>query len=773
MSMNGYAAGASPTSTVVFLVKCSKTRPGEAVFVVGGPEALGSWSPALSLQLTTTSDTYPVWKSACIPLASTEAVEYKFLIQREDRKGTARWQDFQGNHRVTPEANMSVEASSDWSTGAVKTCIVKIEAPAVARPSETSTEKAAAAQQDKEEVLMKMAESGVEAASAEVTSKCPLAVTIAGREISRRNFSQSLLSVDVEDAASEAGSDAEPVVQTIQLEKEEEEEKPERGVSIKHIMSFSALTELADAEEKAEHRKGKRYQSHYDPYNLNVPVVVVTSEVAPFSKTGGLGLVAASYAFEFARNGHRTMVVSPKYSHYENINYVGETRIRVLDQEQTVKFWHLRKDYTEGGGTDFLFVEHPAIQRDGGPYNDKDGREYPDNLFRFTILSLAAMEAPLILNLNGQGTYGDKVLFLANDWQAGMVPVYLCSKYRINNCYTSSRCIYVIHNLGYQGQYHGHDPVRFFGLDSRYVGDLMMGKAINLCKGALIYADRVLTVSPNYAKEIQTPEGGFNLQDFVAAKAVSLRLAGILNGIDDCWNPMTDPNLFKNYSVENFEESKAVNKAALQKSLDLRQDPDVCLMGFVGRLSWQKGVDVLASVISWLMQDTGNGVTGRVQIIMMGQGQAEYVETLRWAENNYKGRICGYVGFDPKVEHHMMGGCDLLLMPSRYEPCGLPQMYSQAYGTLPLVHATGGLVDSVKDISEGIDVATGFHVRPLSSDKLKEVLFSAIEMHQKRPADFRQMQRTAMQSDYYWPKAMDEYERQIDIALYECPTVRN
>lgn len=781
MSRDGYASGGNPTSTVVFTVKCSLTRPGEAVFVVGGPDALGSWSPALSLQLTTTSDTYPVWKSACIPFASTEAVEYKFLVQREDRKGTAVWQDFPGNHRVTPQANMTVEASSDWGRAAVSVCIVKTEPP-VAKRSETK-QRAAAAQQEKEELLMTMAESGVEAASAEVAEKCPLAVTIAGREMARRNFSQSLLSLDFEDDAAESVSDAEPAVQVVQTETErrkpskeakQDEEKPERGVAIKHIMSFSALTELADAEEKAEHRKGKQYQSHYDAYNLHVPVVVVTSEVAPFSKTGGLGLVAASYAFEFARNGHRTMVVSPMYNHYENINLVGETRIRVQDQEQTVKYWHLRTDYSEGGGTDFIFVEHPTIQRDGGPYNDKDGREYPDNLLRFTILSLAAMEAPLILNLNGEGTYGDKVLFLANDWQAGMVPVYLCSKYRINDCYTESRCIYVIHNLGYQGQYHGYDPVSFFGLESKYMRDLMMGKKdINLCKGALIYADRVLTVSPHYAKEIQTPEGGFNLQDFVAAKAVSLRLAGILNGIDDCWNPLTDPNLYKNYSVENFEESKALNKTALQKSLDLQQDPNVCVLGFVGRLTWQKGVDVLASVISWLMQDTGNGVTGHVQIIMMGQGQLEYAENLKGAEKNYKGRICGYVGFDPKVEHHMMGGCDLLLMPSRYEPCGLPQMYSQAYGTLPVVHATGGLVDSVKDISEGIDIATGFHVKPLSSDKLKEVLFSAVEMHQKRPADFRRMQRTAMQSDYYWPKAMDEYERQIDMALYECPTVRN
>ncbi|CAE7864256.1 unnamed protein product [Symbiodinium microadriaticum] len=186
-------------------------------------------------------------------------------------------------------------------------------------------------------------------------------------------------------------------------------------------------------------------------------------------------------------------------------------------------------------------------------------------------------------------------------------------------------------------------------------------------------------------------------------------------------------------------------------------------------------------MISWLMQDTGNGVTGHVQLIMMGNGDRQYSETLRWAETNHRGRICGYVGFDPKVEHQMMAGCDLLLMPSRYEPCGLPQMYSQMYGTLPIVHATGGLVDSVKagqgwGSPRNVRVWSGplvaAKVSPLSSDTLKETVYRAVELNLKRREDFCRMQRTAMQSDYYWPKAMDEYERQIDIVLYEHATVR-
>jgi starch synthase len=379
------------------------------------------------------------------------------------------------------------------------------------------------------------------------------------------------------------------------------------------------------------------------------------------------------------------------------------------------------------------------------------------------------LEAPLNLTVRGS-KYGDKVLFLANDWQAGLVPLYLCHKYRCNKCYEQARCIYVVHNLGYQGQYHGVNACNFFGVDRKGTHDLAMGNSVNLCKGALICSDRVITVSPNYMKEIQTPQGGFNLQDFVRAKGQ--RLHGILNGIDDCWNPETDSNIGRTYSVDDFEPAKRANKLALQRSLGLAEDPDKVLIGFVGRLTWQKGVDVMGSIISWLMEDTGNGVTGHAQLIMMGNGERQYADTLRWGQQAYPGRVCGYVGFDPKVEHQIMAGADLFLMPSRYEPCGLPQMYSQQYGTLPIVTATGGLVDSVVDASEGVEKATGFKISPLEPGKMKEVVFRACEMFLKRPEDFRRMQRTAMLTDFYWPRAMDEYERQIDGVLYDPCLVR-
>jgi len=382
------------------------------------------------------------------------------------------------------------------------------------------------------------------------------------------------------------------------------------------------------------------------------------------------------------------------------------------------------------------------------------------------------MEAPLILTFKGGYKYGDKVVFLANDWQAGLVPVYMSHKYRPNGTYLQARTIYIVHNLGYQGAYPHVDACKFFCVDPGAASDLALGNSVNLCKGALICSDRMITVSPNYALEIQTPGGGFGLQDFVRAKTSACRLSGILNGIDDCWNPENDTTIFQNFSVENVEEGKSANKRDLQYSLNLDQDPNCVLIGFVGRLSWQKGVDIIGDIIDWLMQDTGNGVTGNAQLILMGNGEHIYAQVLQTAESRYRGRVCGYVGFDPKVEHKIMAGCDLFLMPSRYEPCGLPQMICQQYGCLPIVNATGGLTDSVKDVAEGTSAATGFFMTPLEAPKMKEIVYKAAELYLKFPEQFRNLQRNAMSTDFYWPRAIDEYERNIDFTLFDPATIR-
>jgi len=751
-------------SAVAFEVECQKTKPGEAVFVVGGPALLGGWDTGKALPLTTDEQRFPKWgldKPLRLPEEEGE-IEYKFVVQQASRSGKATWEEIPGNRKVALVPGKVVTTSSVWDkAGSTNLAQSDLEEEMGARPSQTVERLTAPA------------------AAEVVDTNRHIVEQLDAREPMRKNFSQSLLCLDVDE--DEPFDDTQPIValcksevheRIVEQEPAPEPSGPRATVSLKHISSFSALTEMADAIEKEEVRKTRKRESAYEPFNVEVPIVIVTSEVAPYSKTGGLGLVAASYSYEFPRKGHRTMVVSPKYKHYDGISFVCETKVIVSGREEVVKFWHKYEVTGDGKGCDYVFVGHDTIERQGGLYNGDDGREYPDNLFRFTLLSMAAMEAPLILNLGGKGTYGDKVLFLANDWQAGLVPFYLCHKYRRNGCYTQSRAIYVVHNLGYQGQYPHVSACHFFGCEQHMAADLAFGDCINLSKAAIINADRVLTVSPNYTKEIQTPQGGFRLEDFVRAKGDALRLGGILNGIDDVWNPETDKDLHAKYSIDDFVAGKAANKAAIQQQLGLFEDPKVVLIGFVGRLTWQKGVDVMVQIINWLMEDAGNGVTGRCQIVMMGNGEKQYADALRWAEDTYKGRVCGYVGFDPKVEHLLMGGCDLFLMPSRYEPCGLPQMYSQRYGTLPIVHATGGLVDSVKDISAGYETATGFHMTPMSKEKMQEVVYVAAELYLKHTDDFRKMQRNAMSEDFYWPQAMDEYEKAIDTTLYDAPVAR-
>jgi len=750
MALNGVLGGGQ----VVFQVDCAITKPGDELFATGGHDVLGQWAPDKGLKLDTTKETFPTWSSQPVSVPADVRLEYKFVIKsaKTDPRPFATWEAFEGNRDLVSKAGLKQTARSIW--GKKVDTRVSSEALPEALGGQNGTKQAPAKGGLAAQPRISMADA------------LKLADQIEQREPRRKNFSQSLITLDVEDAgaASQALSAAAemPAQEPEQAGQECAGATPamRKTMPLKHITSLSALSEMADIMEKEEARATTQRVATYESQNLDVPVVIVTSEIAPYSKTGGLGLVAASYSYEFARKGHRTMAISPKYKHYDGLTYVAEAKVMVADREEVVKYWHKHE-----GGCDYVFVEHPSIEKDGGLYNSDDGREYPDNLFRFTLLSLAALEAPLILKLNGKEVYGQKCLFLANDWQAGLVPLYLCYKYRPNNCYVESRVIYVVHNLGYQGQYPHIKACHFFGIPELAAADIGLGDSVNLCKGALVCADRVITVSPNYTKEVQTAAGGFRLESFVKAKGDALRLGGILNGIDDCWNPEIDKNIEKRYSIENFETGKRFNKAALQKAVGLQVDERAVLVGFVGRLTWQKGVDVMVSILDWLMKDEGNGVTGHVQLIMMGNGEKQYADALRGAEGRHPGRVCGYVGFDPKVEHHMMAGCDLFLMPSRYEPCGLPQMYSQRYGTLPIVTATGGLVDSVKDVALGCDKATGFHISVLEEGKMKEVIYRACALCLQAPADFKKMIVNAMSEDFYWPQAMDEYEKSIDQTL--------
>jgi len=549
--------------------------------------------------------------------------------------------------------------------------------------------------------------------------------------------------------------------------------------------SFGPPSSDTEGEAKAE---SVASTFNYEALNLDVPVVIVSSELHPWSKSGGLAIVAAQYAYNFAVRGHRTMAIAPMYDTYEGAFYQCTKSFELFGGTHEVRYFHHFQDYGNGKGADYVFIDHPSFHRPGGLYhNTSDNQEYADNLFRFALFSLAALEVPVSIELGGAPRYGGRVMFIANDWQTGLLPVYMVHRHRAYGNYNDARCMYVIHNLGYQGCYPlrlglpgtlQYDNFAQLGLPFSALGDLLYqyplhertfegdtGETLNLTKGAIQCCDRIVTVSPTYADEIRTPEGGFRLHDFVSAK--SYYLVGILNGIDDSWDPTTDKSIAAKFTPEDLSGKKEC-KRHLQRKLGLQEDEDACIFGFVGRLTSQKGLDLIGSCIHWLMEDHKDGLRN-VQLVMMGNGEEHLGHMLRWAESTWKGRVCGYWGFNPHIEREIIAGSDFFLMPSRYEPCGIPQMCAMRYGTLPIVHATGGLKDSVKSWYTEPESATGFHLWPLNEDSLKKVVFDALQLFFRQPEEFETMRSRAMQQDFSWPRAIDDYERHFDWTMADPP----
>lgn len=536
----------------------------------------------------------------------------------------------------------------------------------------------------------------------------------------------------------------------------------------------------------------------YTSQNLDVPVVIVSSEINPYSKSGGLALVTASLSHELSARGHRTMAISPMYDNYKGAQVLGSRKIWVFGEEHEVQYFHIWHPVTEGKGVDFIFVDHPSYHRPGGLYyNAAEGVEYHDNLFRFALLSLAALDAPVVLQPGGVA-YGERVSFIANDWQTALLPVYLTHRMRKQQRFKDARCVFIVHNFGYQGIYphnklvpnpNGTIPhilknvdIADFGLDGTAAYEHMVyqypahernyhgddGNVWNLTKGALMTADRLLTVSPGYASEMMTPDGGFRLEELVKQKAFVLN--GILNGIDVVtYNPKTDQLIEMNYTVDTVEEGKRHCKVQLQERVGLDKNVEMVVVGFVGRLTAQKGIDLILEAMEWMMTDTGNKINGHVQFLFLGNGDERYVQAIREQTKRWPGRVSG-MPFDPQLEHVLYAGSDFLMMPSRYEPCGLPQMCAQRYGTVPIVTLCGGLKDSV--IVEPEDQATGFGILPLDIHKYKEVSYEALETYYLRREQFNAMQRRGLQMDFSWVPRIDEYEKNLDWALGDPPYVR-
>ncbi|CAN0840796.1 Granule-bound starch synthase 1, chloroplastic/amyloplastic [Linum grandiflorum] len=435
---------------------------------------------------------------------------------------------------------------------------------------------------------------------------------------------------------------------------------------------------------------------------IGMDLVFISAECGPWSKTGGLGDVLGGLPPAMAARGHRVMTVCPRYDQYKDAWDTGVlVELQVGDKLETVRFFHCHKR-----GVDRVFVDHPLfLEKVWGKtgskvYGPTAGIDYKDNQLRFSLLCQAALEAPRVLNLNSNkyfsGPYGEDVLFIANDWHTALLPCYLKSIYQANGIYTNAKVAFCIHNIAYQGRF-GFSDFSLLNLPDSFRSSFdfmdgyekpVKGRKINWMKAGILESDRVLTVSPYYAEELVSGEDkGVELDNILRVKTV----AGIANGMDvQEWNPATDKYIDIKYDATTVMDAKPLLKETLQAECGLPVDSSIPVFGFIGRLEEQKGSDILCEAIPQLIEQD-------LQIIILGTGKKHMEKQIQELEKLYPDKVRGVAKFNVPLAHMITAGADFMLVPSRFEPCGLIQLHAMRYGTVPCVASTGGLVDTVKE----------------------------------------------------------------------------
>ncbi len=467
-------------------------------------------------------------------------------------------------------------------------------------------------------------------------------------------------------------------------------------------------------------------------------VLFATSEVYPLVKTGGLADVSASLPEALCRLGYDVHILLPGYpaaiKAARDAGSRRKTRFRIGQYE--VSLWQTRLPGT--AVTLWLVDCPPLFDRPGNPYQNENGQDWWDNAHRFELFGrVGAMMA-----VGEAGVNWRPDLVHCNDWQTGLIPVFL------EHYPHRPGTVFTIHNLAYQGIF-SHETFRALGLpDSLWrLDQLEFYGQLSFIKGGLVFSDRITTVSPEYAREIQSTEFGHGLDGVLRHRAH--RLTGILNGIDTrVWNPEQDPELAFHYGRDHLK-NKTQCQARLQQELGLEVNGGP-LLGFIGRLVEQKGVDWLIAVMPELL-DRG------CQFVMLGSGEARYEEPLRLLARQWPGQMSLTLGYDEGLSHRITAGCDIFLMPSRFEPCGLNQMYSLRYGTIPVVHAVGGLSDTVNDpLEAGIGKANGFRFIKADEQALLATINRALKSFRNRKS-WRRLQENGMAADYSWNQRARSY----------------
>jgi starch synthase len=472
-------------------------------------------------------------------------------------------------------------------------------------------------------------------------------------------------------------------------------------------------------------------------------ILFVASEALPFAKTGGLADVLEALPKALVKLGHEVAVFLPRYKGVKSTKTV-QPSMTIL-QGTRLRFPAI----TDGSilaGVRYFFLDDPAYFDRDGLYGDKNG-EYPDNAERYSEFCRAAIE------LAKQIWMPD--IIHCHDWQTAMIPVLLRSSYADDPAVKNLPVVFTIHNIGYHGVFpkeameRAGIPLMLF-----HPGGIEFFGKVNFLKGGLIFSDYLTTVSPTYAKEIQTPEFGFGLDGVIRSRAH--RLVGILNGVDySVWSPERDSLIPAKYSAKDLTGKRKCKIALLEEYGLLSDNPQRAVLGIVSRFADQKGFDLIAEIAHELMEED-------VLLTVLGTGDKKYEDLFLALAGDYPGRVGVKIAYDNKIAHLIEAGADIFLMPSRYEPCGLNQIYSLRYGTVPVVRATGGLDDTIESFDLQHGTGTGFKFKEYTGAAFLQCIRQALHHYAEEPV-WKRIQLNGMAKDFSWNISAAEYAK-----LYEA-----
>jgi starch synthase len=478
------------------------------------------------------------------------------------------------------------------------------------------------------------------------------------------------------------------------------------------------------------------------PDKAPLRICFATSELTPLAKTGGLADVCAALSDFLYRSGHDVRVLMPHYSSIDTndfdvvpVDYLQDMPMRLGTRQAR---YSIDTAHVPETGLPIYLLRCPEFYDRGSIYTSN-----ADEHLRFVLLSRAAIEM-----CQNMGFAPD--IFHCHDWHTALIPLYLRTRYSWDSLFQATRSVLTIHNIAYQGVV-GADTLTSLGLEDAahelHQEDLALGQ-INFLKAGVLHADLLTTVSPTYALEIQGEQHGMGLQDLIKARSDSL--VGILNGVDyKEWDPTTDTLIPATFTPRNMSGKKTC-KLELMREMGLDGGIRQPLIGMVSRLTAQKGIDLIQKVLPQLLQKWN------FSLVVLGSGETRYEQFFFWLQDNFRGRVAFFRGYSNELAHRIEAGCDMFLMPSYYEPCGLNQMYSLRYGTVPIVRETGGLADSVQQFDRQTKRGDGIVFRDYDETGLTWAIQTALELYRDRPA-WRRMMQNGMRKNLSWEKEGARY----------------